>query len=285
MALPRVRCGVGRRRSERLAHQSEEFANIPLLTALILGYAFAVQSMEAHMRFALGACSGFVVLLAVAAVPSASAQSIFLTPVPNAPFTAVVEVERTVVRTDGSVANVKSIREMARDSRGRIHNEARTFVPANSTKAPEVLDIHLYDPQTRISTELDAVKHTYYTRTINHPPSTVPPTVRFGSPSTAGVPANDFSKDEDLGSKDIEGVLARGVRQTQVVPAESGEAGGEIVVTDEYWYSEELRINVVMKHNDPRKGSTTVRVTHIARVEPDPAVLEIPEGYTRVGER
>jgi hypothetical protein len=40
---------------------------------------------------------------------------------------------------------------------------------------------------------------------------------------------------------------------------------------------------VVMKHNDPRTGTTTLTVTHITRGEPDPALLEIPEGYTRAG--
>jgi hypothetical protein len=239
--------------------------------------------MEEHMRFSLGAFSGLVLLVSAANVSQASAQiSIFLTPVPNAPFSAVVDVQHTVFRSDGSAVTLRSIRNMARDSHGRIHNESRTFVPANSTTAPVVEHIHLYDPQTRISTELDVPKHTYYTQTIHHPPSTVPPTVRFGSPTTAGVPANEFSKEEDLGTQEIEGVLARGVRETQIIAAESSGTGAEITVTDEYWYAEELRINLVMKHDDPRTGTTTLRVTHIVRAEPDPAVLEIPEGYTQL---
>jgi hypothetical protein len=236
------------------------------------------------MRFSLAAFSGFLLLAIPATVLPASAQvSIFLTPVPNSPFSAVVEVRRTTIRPDGSVFNVKSTRTIARDGLGRIHNESRTFVPATSTNTPEVDHIHLYDPRTRVSTELDARKRTFYTQTINHPPSTVPPTVRYGSPSGTGVPQNDFSKEEDLGSKEIEGVLARGVRETQIIPAEANEPGKEIAVTDEYWYSDELRINVMMKHSDPRTGTTTLTVTHIARGEPDPALLEIPEGYTQAG--
>jgi len=61
------------------------------------------------------------------------------------------------------------------------------------------------------------------------------------------------------------------------------EPDKEITITDEYWYSDELRINVVTKHSDPRSGTTTLTVTHITRAEPDPALLEIPEGYTRAG--
>ncbi len=235
------------------------------------------------MRFSLVAFCGFLLVGTLAAVPQASAQDIFLTPVPGVPFSAVVEVQRAVIRPDGSGFNLKSIRIMARDGIGRIHNESRALIPVTSTETPDIEHIHLYDPRTRISTEIDARKHTFYTRTIHHPPSTVPPTVRYGSPSGTGIPQNDFSKEEDLGSQEIEGVQARGVRETQIIPAESSETGKEITVTDEYWYSDELRINVVMKHNDPRTGTKTLTVTNITRGEPDPALLEIPEGYTQAG--
>jgi hypothetical protein len=236
------------------------------------------------MRFSLAVFSGFLLLAISATVLPAYAQvNIFLTPVPNAPFSAVVDVQRTRIRPDGSVFNLKSNRTLARDGIGRIHNESRTFIPATSTGTPEVEHIHLYDPRTRVSAELDAHNRTFYAQTVNHPPSTVPPTVRYGSPSGTGVPANDFSREVDLGSQEIEGVLAHGVRETQIIPAEGNETGKEITITDEYWYSDELRINVVMKHSDPRIGTTTVTVTHITRGEPDPALLEIPEGYTQAG--
>jgi hypothetical protein len=236
------------------------------------------------MRFSLGAFSGFLLLAILATTPAASAQvHIFLTPVPNSPFTAIAEVQRTGILHDGSAFSHKTFRMMARDSIGRIHNESRAFIQANSIDTPPIVAIHLYDPRTRISTELDGHSHTFRTFTVNHPPSTVPPTVRFGSPSGVGLPQSDFSREEDLGTQQIEGLSARGVRETQIIPAESSETGKEITVTDEYWYSDELRINVMMKHNDPRKGITTLTVTHIARGEPDPALLEIPEGYTRAG--
>jgi hypothetical protein len=240
--------------------------------------------MERVMRFSLAVFSGCLLLAVPATILPASAQlNIFLTPVPNAPFSAVVEVQRTILRPDGSAFNLKSTRTMARDGVGRIHNESRTFVPAGSTSTPEVDHIHLYDPRTRVSTEIDARKQTFDSYTINHPPSTVPPTVRFGSPSGTGVPQNDFSTEEDLGNKEIEGVLARGVRETQIISAESNGTGKEIAITDEYWYSDELRINVVTKHHDPRTGTATLTVTHITRGEPDPALLEIPEGYSPAG--
>jgi len=233
------------------------------------------------MRWRL--CLPFLFILAVTALAlCAQGQGIFLTPVPNAPFSAVVNLERTTIRPDGVVGQFKSICEIGRDSIGHIHNESRTTVPASSDKTPELRHIHLYDPQTRISTEINVRKRTFWTMTMNHPPSTVPPSVRFASPDN-NVPPNEFAKQEDLGFQDVEGVRAHGIRETQTIPAESSDTGKEITVTDEYWYSDDLRINLIVKHNDPRTGSWSLTVTQITRTEPDAAFLQIPAGYKQVG--
>ena len=221
------------------------------------------------------------VLLAVAIASScASAQGFFLTPVPGAPFSGVVNIERTVVRKDGSVMQLKSTREVARDTRGRIHNEARALVPVFSKDTPELLHTHLYDPQTRISTEIDVRRRTFWTRTMDHPPSTEPPSIRFAAPD-GNAPPNEFTKQEDLGIREIEGVPAHGIRETQTVTDDSD--GKEVVIIDEYWYSQDLRINLMVKHSDPRKGTTTLTVAQVTRTEPDPAYFQVPEGYTRPG--
>jgi hypothetical protein len=231
-----------------------------------------------HWRFSFTAV-WFAFLLAVGiGVLGASAQDIFVTPVPNAPFSGVVKVECSWVLRDGSIVNFRNIREIGRDSRGRIHNESRAAVPASSSETPQLLRVHLFDPQTRISTYLDPQKKMFWTQTGNHPPSTEPPTLRFASPPGEGPP-NEFAKEEDLGIREMEGVSAHGVRQTQTIPAESSGTGAEIVITDEYWYSADLRINLMIKHSDPRTGSVTMTVTQISRTEPDAVFFDVPEGY------
>jgi hypothetical protein len=222
------------------------------------------------------------IILLVLAIPfsRASAQSFFLTPVPNAPFSGVVTIQRTIVHKDGSVTQLKSTREVARDIRGRIHNELRTLVPISTNDTPTLLNIHLYDPQTRISTEIDVPKRTFWTVTVNHPPSTEPPSIRFAAPD-GNTPPNEFTKQEDLGIREIEGVPAHGILETQTVTDEND--GKEVVITDEYWYSQDLRINLVVKHSDPRKGTSTLTVAQITRTEPDPTLFEVPEGYTHPG--
>ena len=224
---------------------------------------------------------GLVLLVLTTAVPHLSAQAgveVFVTPIPNAPFSGVVNVERSFVQPDGSVVNFKTIRNISRDSRGRVHNESRTFVPVSSAETPRVVRIHLYDPQTRISTLLNPKERTFSTRTLNHPPATVPPSVRYGSPTDNGLPQNEFTKEEDLGVHLVEGLPLHGVRESQTIPAENKE----IVISDEYWYSEDLRINMMIQHSDPRTGTITMTVTQVTRTEPDPARFEIPEGYQPV---
>jgi len=234
-------------------------------------------------RFSLTAVS-WLFLLAVAGVaPGALAQAgldIFVTPVPNAPFSGVINVERSFVQPDGSIVNFKTIRGIGRDSRGRIYNESRVLIPVSNTQTPQVVSIHLYDPQSRISTILNPQERTFRTGTVNRPPATVPPALLYASPVGNSLPQNQFTKEEDLGTHEMEGLPAHGVRESQAIPAESSGTGKEIVITDEYWYSDYLRINLVIKHSDPRTGSVTMTVTQVTQTEPDHALFEIPEDYT-----
>lgn len=224
----------------------------------------------------------FSLVLLIAAARYASAQDIFVTPIPKAPFSVVVNVERSVVRNDGSIDNLKTIREIARDSRGRIYNEMRSLVPVTSTQTSEVMRIHLYDPQARVSTMIDPREQIFWTQTVSHPPSTVPPDRRYASPAGEGL-QNEFAKEDDLGIRQMAGVSVHEVRETQTLPADGSGVGKEIVTTDECWYSDDLRINLVIKHSDPRTGTVTMTVAQVSRTEPDPSLFEIPAGYKPAG--
>ena len=76
------------------------------------------------------------------------------------------------------------------------------------------------------------------------------------------LPTNSQNK-KTLEFAKIHGVPAHGIRQTQTVTDEND--GKEVVITDEYWYSQDLRINLTIKHSDPRKGMTTMTVAQVTR--------------------
>jgi hypothetical protein len=244
------------------------------------------MSLEVYMHWRLSLAATFssslIFLSVITCLPSALAQGgpdIFVTPIPNAPFSAVVEVERTGIRPDGSSFNFKSIRQIGRDLHGRIHNELRIGVPVSSTDTPTVIRVHLFDPQTRTNTWFDPNVRVFWSQNSNQAPATAPPAPRFASSGTLGLPQNDFTKQEDLGIHEMDGVSVHGIRESQTIAAESSGTGKEVTITDEYWYSEELRINLLIKHSDPRTGTTTLKVTQVSRTEPDAAFFQVPEGY------
>jgi hypothetical protein len=219
------------------------------------------------------------VFLMFSAVPGAVAQNIggiFITPVPDAPFTGVIKVDRTIVHSDGKVESLKTIRDTARDSRGRIYNVFRELVPPDFAGTPPTIRVHFYDPQTRNYTYLYPAHHTYMTGTVNHPPAAEPADL-IASPAGNSATLNQFTKQQDLGTQSIDGVKAHGVRLTQTIPA--GSTGSEVVLTDEYWYSDDLHMNVMVRHDDPRTGSVTMTLTQATRTDPDPSLFQIPEGY------
>jgi hypothetical protein len=61
------------------------------------------------------------------AIPApAQNPDIFVTPIPDNPFTGTVNVERSFVQKDGEIVKFKTAREIGRDSRGRVFNQMRT---------------------------------------------------------------------------------------------------------------------------------------------------------------
>jgi hypothetical protein len=214
-----------------------------------------------------------VICIAVALSPAAFAQTrgVFVTPIPNAPLLAMVNTQSSQILPDGTTSNQKTLSAIARDRQGRIFNERRPLIPASETATPPILSIHIYDPQTRTSTFIDPHQRVAWQSTLNRPPSAVPPLA-------ASSPASPYVKEEDLGNRKMEGVEVHGIRNTQTIPAEAN-GGKEIKVVDEYWYSEDLRLNMLSIHKDPRTGEQTTTVTQVDRSEPDPAIFEIPSDY------
>lgn len=93
----------------------------------------------------------------------------------------------------------------------------------------------------------------------------------------------DQAKEEALGQKMVEGVLAEGKRVTTTLPA--GTIGNQqpIVAINEQWFSAELEILVMTRHSDPRSGETSYAVTSIVRGEPDAGLFDVPADYQIVG--
>ncbi len=103
-------------------------------------------------------------------------------------------------------------------------------------------------------------------------------TMRFES--TAGLGKGVTSK---LGNRDFDGVKAEGTQTVWTIQA--GQVGNRnpILITKENWYSPELQVTVMTRHNDPRTGESIYRLAGIKRAEPAIGLFKVPEGYSMKG--
>jgi hypothetical protein len=103
-------------------------------------------------------------------------------------------------------------------------------------------------------------------------------TMRFES--TAALGKGVTAK---LGTRDFDGVKAEGTSTVWTIPA--GQIGNRnaINVTKESWYSPELQVTVMTRHNDPRTGESIYRLAGIKRTEPSIDLFKVPEGYSLKG--
>jgi hypothetical protein len=243
-----------------------------------------MQKMWRAFLSGLAVCAVFACMARVARAQGAMGappftRQIYMTPIPGAPFSAVVEQEMTTVLQDGNSFQRKSVAEIARDSRGRIHNETRQNLPLTATGKPVLISMMTYDPDRRMSTFMNPYTHIARQLTFAHAESTAPPDdwAQHTQPASTTYPEQFHF--EDLGTSVMEGVDVHGYRRTVTLPQQISATEQPVVVTDEYWYSEELHINMLQKHSDPRTGELTVRVTKLERIEPPSALFEVPPEY------
>jgi hypothetical protein len=120
-------------------------------------------------------------------------------------------------------------------------------------------------------------------RTFELPVPAPAPGMRAFPTMGAAVAAVPFAAGEvtteDLGEQILQGVRARGSRETRTIPA--GTIGNErpIDIVTERWYSEEIDADVLRRHVDPRFGETEYRLVNVVLGEPSPDLFVVPESY------
>ncbi len=196
-------------------------------------------------------------------------DGLFVTPVAGAPFSATVLIRSEQTMPDGTTVTKTTINLIGRDSRGRIRNERRNLVPESFHGTPRLLEVHIFDPQTRMNTFYDPMTRIARQRVLPEPPK---------APNLRSV-SNPMMKVEDLESTNLDGYAATGLRRSTTIPAQVSGTGAPVTVVDEYWYSEDLHMNLLVVHTDPRSGVQTVALTGIKREEPPQSLFEVPEGY------
>jgi hypothetical protein len=201
---------------------------------------------------------------------------VFVTPVPGAPFSGTVEILSKQLLPNGTTYTRRTTNHIARNYTGVIYNEHRKLVPSSFQGEPLLLASHIYDPQTRISTSYFPATHVARQAVLATPPS-APENSTPGSMKT--IANAQQIKTEDLGTENFAGLPLRGTRKIRTVPADVSGTGHEVKIIDDYWYSEDLKVYLVVKHQDPRSGEQYVGITEANRKEPEPSTFQIPPGY------
>jgi hypothetical protein len=213
-------------------------------------------------------------------------------------FSAESTTEHVQSLGDGNRMVRKSSAKLYRDVIGRTRREHE--ITRGRGAAPDGQPARLIvinDPLTQLNFIIET--HNNTARKRHMPPPSVREAMQRSRGDSAGfgvlmptsavrrreaqgdaAPAPAKPVREKLGPQIIEGVAAEGTRTTLTIPA--GEFDNELplVISHEEWHAPELQMVVLMKHNDPRFGETTFRLTNILRGEPAPELFQLPDGIT-----
>jgi hypothetical protein len=213
---------------------------------------------------------------------------VYVTPVPNAPFSADVTILSHQKLTDGTEVIRTTINHIARDSQGRIYNERRRLVPTTFRGEPALTEAHIFDPLTRLNTFYQPAARLARQMTLPKPVAArqMPaqaPIPNFGAPrsSLAGPPRITQT---DLGDQLIDDTTLHGTQKQRTIDASASSTGQPVTITDQYWYAPDLFVYLIVKHDDPRAGEQIVAVTHIDRHEPPAQRFQVPDGFKIVDE-
>jgi hypothetical protein len=216
------------------------------------------------------------------------------------PFSAKRVTKSTTTLPDGTHKSIERVEPVARDSDGRIRFEK--FTCADSDCNEHKVTLHTRDGGTIETTRqiLGIVIEVFacpdsmliqirpgmrIARITRGYPTALPPN-RVRRPYSAivtqllsGKPQPNIVV-EDLGFRTIDGISARGVRLTHLGAETDGEWSGKPIRITETWASDDIAATILEIRTDPKTHMASVNtLTDIKRVDPDPTIFEIPQGY------
>ena len=213
--------------------------------------------------------------------------------VTGAPFSASVSTQTTQTLADGNIIQHSTTGTFARDSQGRTRREmtlpAIGPFAASGEAPPHMVEIndavagvhYLLDPSRKVAHKLERRGRGKHMNVTISGPMQVPDDQVSGVAIAVPGP-NDKNEvtTTSLGTQTINGIEAQGTRYTRTIPA--GQIGNSkpITIATERWYSPDLQMVVMSKRTDPMTGNSVTQFTDIQRGEPDPALFQVPAGYS-----
>src|SRR5581483_785108 len=200
--------------------------------------------------------------------------------VKGAPYSADISDQVVQTLADGNTIQRTTNGHIARDSQGRTYVQQTLTGGPLAQNGPRTVTF-IADPIEGYSYVLNANTKTAMRRAIKTPAAGAKPphpNRAFGPGEEAqGKSVNRV--ETELGTQNLNGVMATGKSVTHTIPA--GEIGNAqpIVSTSETWYSSDLQIPILAKRTDPRSGQSIYSVTNIQRAEPQASLFQVPSDY------
>ncbi len=204
-------------------------------------------------------------------------------PVSGKPFSGTEIRSSVQTLADGTRVEKSDTGLYHRDDKGRARSEGKTIAM-------------IFDPVGGFRYDLNMAMKTYTRIPINsnttysfgvvgngtfYNSSTTNTNDKAGQ-GTAGVRPSADTKPvtEELPSQTINGVFARGSRVTTTFPKGTFGNDREVKLVSERWSSDDLRVLVKSTTSDPRFGVNSYELTNVVRAPPDPALFQVPAGFT-----
>lgn len=213
------------------------------------------------------------------------------------PFSAEVQVETIWPLRDGGTTMRKTTYLIYRDGQGRTRRDLmpdQTMAAAADNRPrksiindPVASSRYLLDHRTSSARQVPSVDG----NDMDSQPNVVQPTVRGTAPgfvnlsaqnsqvSKPAVSRKQVKQQEQLGQREIGGVIAEGTRFVRTISLGASGKEKPIEITTEEWYSVELQTIVAITISDPRFGRSEYRLVNIVRGDPSPTLFVIPEAY------
>jgi hypothetical protein len=206
----------------------------------------------------------------------------------GAPYSAEQTYEFETVLRDGTRAHRVWPEWLYRDSEGRFRGERQMGDDAR------VRLIQIVDQVAGYQYVIDAVNKVVHR--IQVTPATPVPLNRAAE-SIADLARMSHHNDtlnvgflingtpetttEALGQHMIEGISTHGIKTTRKY---SSASAGPITITTEAWVSDELKVILLSKRNDPRTGETITRMLNYSSAEPAASLFQPPPNYKVIDE-
>ncbi len=208
---------------------------------------------------------------------SRSTESIFIPPIPRAPFSLTLATEWSQPIGNGGTLTMTNERRIMRDSSGRIYQERWVLVPKDGEIKSRMDKLQIFDPEqhswTNCNTAAKVCEVRPYPLTTQ---ANYQPAIRTSAPLPNG---RGFRQDEDLGIGNTLGEDTHGYRETITINA--GVMGNDrpYISSREFWYSARLGIDLSSTVDDPQTGKQVFTVKALSTSEPESGFFEVPPGY------